>query len=257
VESSERGSIQAGRPEDPLLLSIIIPAYNEAHRLPETLSRILSYLSAQPYLSEVLVVENGSEDTTLEIARDFARNHPGLRILQNEERGKGLAVQRGMLEARGEFRFMCDADLSMPIEQLPRFLPPDLGDYDIAIASREAPGAVRYGEPRYRHLVGRIFNLMIRWLALPDLQDTQCGFKCFRSAAAVDLFQRQTLPGWSFDVEILYIARHHGYRIVEIPIPWYFNEDSKVRVVSDSLQMGTDLLAIRRNSANGLYDKAV
>jgi glycosyltransferase involved in cell wall biosynthesis len=241
-------------PKDPLLLSIIIPAFNEAHRLPQTLDRIFSYLRSQTYSAEVIIVENGSQDATLQIARDFARNYSNLRILQNDRRGKGLAVRRGMLDAQGEFRFMCDADLSMPIEQLARFLPPQLGDYDIAIASREAPGAVRYNEPRYRHVVGRVFNLMIRLLAIPDLQDTQCGFKCFRKEAALDLFKRQTLHGWSFDVEILYIARLHAYRIVEIPIPWYFNEDSKVRMISDSIQMGTDLLAIRRNAANGLYD---
>ena len=134
------------------------------------------------------MVENGSQDRTLQIAQDFAALHKRFLAIHETERGKGRAVKRGMLEASGKFRFMCDADLSMPVSEIPRFLPPQLVDYDIAIASREAPGAVRYNEPAYRHLGGRLINLMIRLLALPDLQDTQCGFKCLRDAVAEDLF---------------------------------------------------------------------
>ncbi|MDX1437103.1 MAG: glycosyltransferase family 2 protein [Anaerolineales bacterium] len=257
MERSERGSIQAGSSPSPVFLSIVIPAYNEAHRLPVTLRKILTFLDSQPYTSEVVVVENGSQDETYQIAMEHANRHTRVHVHQNNKRGKGLAVQKGMLESRGEFRFMCDADLSMPIDELNRFLPPKLTDFDIAIASREAPGAIRYNEPRYRHFVGRAFNIMIRQLALPDLQDTQCGFKCFRGEIVPDLFRRQTIPGWSFDVEILYIARLRGYRILEIPIPWYYNADSKVRVFSDSIQMGSDLLAIRRKAAQGAYDGQV
>jgi dolichyl-phosphate beta-glucosyltransferase len=237
------------------LLSIIIPAYNEEHRLPGTLEQVLAFLNRQSYAAELLVVENGSQDHTLEIARDYEKRFSQLRVLQLAERGKGRAVQHGMLQASGEFYFMCDADLSMPVEDINRFLPPSLTDFDIAIASREAQGAVRYNEPAYRHFVGRIFNTMIRVLALPGLNDTQCGFKCFRSSVAEDLFKQQTLPGWSFDVEILFIARQCGYRIVEVPIHWHFNPDSKVRVVKDSLQMALDLLTIRMNAIHGLYNK--
>ncbi len=237
---------------DPFL-SIIIPAHNEERRLPSTLGQLSDFLQAQPYSSEVLVVENGSQDRTLEIARDFVRDRPGWRALQVAERGKGRAVQRGMLEARGEYRFMCDADFSMPVEQINRFLPPALSGVDIAIASREAPGAVRYNEPPYRHVVGRIFNGLIRLIALPGLQDTQCGFKCFRGPAAADLFRRQTLPGWAFDVEVLFAARLLGYSIVEIGIPWYFNADSKVSVLRDSTRMALDLFRIRLNALRGVY----
>jgi len=237
---------------DPFL-SVIIPAHNEERRLPSTLGQLFEFLQAQPYSSEVLVVENGSQDRTLEIARDFARERPGWRALQVAERGKGRAVQRGMLEARGEYRFMCDADFSMPVEQINRFLPPALNGVDIAIASREAPGAVRYNEPPYRHVVGRIFNGLIRLIALPGLQDTQCGFKCFRAPAAEDLFRRQTLPGWAFDVEVLFAARLLGYSIVEIGIPWYFNADSKVSVLRDSTRMALDLFRIRLNALRGVY----
>lgn len=234
-------------------LSIIIPAYNEEHRLPHTFELLFSFLDSQSYPYEVILVENGSQDKTYEIASGYAEDHPQLRIIKNSARGKGLAVQRGMLEARGEYRFMCDADFSMPVTEINRFLPPVLNSYDIAIASREAPGAVRYDEPHYRHFIGRGFNMLIRLMALPGLQDTQCGFKCFPARVAEDLFRRQTLTGWSFDVEILFIARQLGYRILEIPIPWYFNPESKIRVVKDSIQMGLDLITIRMNALRGKY----
>ena len=124
---------------------------------------------------------------------------------------------------------------------------------DIAIASREAPGAIRYNEPHYRHLVGRVFNNMVRWLVLPRLQDTQCGFKCFTAAAAERLFPLQTIMGWTFDVEILAIAFKIGLRIEEIPIPWYYHGNSKVKVLRDSLRMASDLFTIRRNLRRGTY----
>ena len=234
-------------------LSIIIPAYNEERRLPNTLELVAAFLRSQTYTAEVLIVENGSQDRTYQIAREFANQHPGFYAFHENGRGKGLAVRRGMLEGRGEYRFMCDADLSMPIAEINRFLPPILQDYDVAIGSREAPGAVRYEEPAYRHLGGRLVNLVIRLLALPGLQDTQCGFKCFRARVAEDLFAHQVMSGWSFDVELLYIAHLRGYRIVEIPIPWYFNPESKLNAVRDALRMGLDILQIRYNARRGLY----
>lgn len=240
----------------PPFLSIIIPAYNEERRLPTTVEKVFEFLGEQAYSSEVLIVENGSQDRTFQIAQSYARQHANLRVIREEQRGKGLAVKRGMLEACGEYRFMCDADLSMPVTEINRFLPPAEASADILIASREAPGAVRYNEPAYRHFVGRIFNTMIRMVALPELQDTQCGFKCFRDGVAADVFRQQTLPGWSFDVEVLFIARQRGYRIAELPIPWFHNPDSHVDVVRDSLQMALDLLRIRLNGLRGEYAPA-
>ena len=235
--------------------SIIIPAYNEENRLPSTLEQVFHFLEGQSYTSEVIVVENGSTDKTFEAAQRFAEQYKNLRVIHHEQRGKGGAVQRGVREARGEYVFFCDADLSMPIEEISKFLPPALMDFDIAIASREAPGAVRYNEPYYRHLTGRVFNMLIRLMVLPNLQDTQCGFKCLRADVARDIFPFQTLTGWAFDVELLYIAHHHGYRIIEIPIDWYFNADSKIRVLRDAWRMFIDLLVIRRNARRGLYDR--
>lgn len=237
----------------PPFVSLIIPAHNEERRLPQTLEQVFAFLQRQTYAAEVLVIENGSTDRTFEVARRFTRRYPDLRVVSEAERGKGLAIRRGMKEARGEFRFICDADLSMPIEELNRFLPPAC-DCDISIASREAAGAVRYGEPAYRHLTGRVFNFFIRLLVLPGLQDTQCGFKCFRAAVAADVFCYQTLTGWAFDVEILAVARRRGYAITEISIPWYFNPESKVSLWRDSPRMFLDLLTICRNARRGLYD---
>lgn len=185
-------------------LSIIIPAYNEEHRLPRTLEQIFAFLDEQSYTAEVLIVENGSSDRTLKIAQKYAEQRKRLYVYSEEQRGKGNAVKRGMLEARGEYRFLCDADLSMPIAEISKFLPPVLKNTDIAIGSREVSGAIRHNEPQYRHFTGRIFNALIRLLVLPNLQDTQCGFKCFRAEVAEEVFRYQTLTGWSFDVEVLY-----------------------------------------------------
>jgi dolichyl-phosphate beta-glucosyltransferase len=241
---------------DPVFFSLIIPAHNEEHRLPATLQTIDAYLARQAYPSEILVVENGSQDFTSVVTEAFAATHPRVRLIRESRRGKGLAVRRGMLEAVGQYRFICDADLSMPIEEVAKFLPPQLGDYEVAIGSREAPGARRYNEPAYRHLMGRAFNTLVKCLAVPGFEDTQCGFKCFRGEAANTIFHVQTLDSMSFDVEALYIARKRGYRIVEVPIDWYYMSESRVRLVEDSLRMFADILVIQRNWRTGKYDEA-
>lgn len=239
-------------------LSLIIPAYNEAQRLPKTLERVKRYLKDQSYASEIIVVENASHDNTRQVAKEFADQHScaqlPITVLEEPQKGKGAAVRKGMLAAKGKYRFMCDADLSMPIEEIHRFIPPSLENFDIAIASREAPGAIRINEPAYRHVVGRIFNTLIRVLALPDLNDTQCGFKCFTAEITEDLFPRMTILGWSFDVEILYLARRLNYQIVEIPIPWYYNPQSQISVVGDSFQMALDIFKIRMEKRNSRHE---
>jgi len=236
-------------------LSIIIPAHNEENRLPITLERIFSFLGEQSYESEVIVVENGSEDRTAKVASTFQVLHPNLFLIQESERGKGLAVKRGMLTASGKYRFMCDADLSMPIKEVNRFLPPQLENIDVAIGSREAEGAIRYNEPEYRHLGGRVVNFMIRSMAIPGIQDTQCGFKMFRDDIAEDLFEKQTLKNWSFDIEVLFIAQMRGYKITEVPIPWYFKAETKLSPIKDAVQMAIDMVNIRRNALLGVYDR--
>ncbi len=235
-------------------LSIIIPAHNEELRLPRSLRQVFAFLEKQSYSAEVIVVENASSDRTLELAHDFALHQSNLIVLHEERAGKGNAVRRGVLEARGEYRFICDADLSMPIDELKNFLPPILTGFDVAIASREAPGAVRYNEPPYRHWGGRAINLAIRLLILPGLNDTQCGFKCFRAEAAEKLFRQQSLSGWSFDIEILYLARRKHMKITELPVHWYFDANSKVSALRDALRMISDIFRIHRNALRGKYD---
>ena len=235
-------------------LSIVIPAFNEERRLPRTLEQVFSFLQEQSYSAEVLVVENGSSDNTLHVAHQYAEKHPNLHVLTEKNRGKGNAVRRGMLEAQGQYRFMCDVDLSMPIEELKKFIPETDQSLEIAIASREAKGAVRYNEPDFRHLGGRLINLAIRILILPGLNDTQCGFKCFRDDIAKDIFSSQTISGWSFDIELLYLARKRGYQILEVPIHWYFDAETKLRAVNDAIRMLRDIFLIHWNNIRGRYD---
>lgn len=234
-------------------LSIVIPAYNEEARLPDSLRVIADFVASKPYPVEVVVVDNNSTDGTSAIIQDFAGRFPFVRAMSETNQGKGAAVRTGMLGARGQYRFICDADLSMPIDEVDKFLPPLLDNYDIAIASREAAGAVRYHEPWYRHLMGRVFNTIVRLFAVHGLQDTQCGFKMFRADVADALFPLQTLNGWSFDVEILYAAQRWGYRIVEVPINWYYKENTRIHPVRDSIDMFLEVFKIRRNGRRGLY----
>jgi dolichyl-phosphate beta-glucosyltransferase len=239
----------------PVHLSIIIPAHNEEQRLPATLECVLTYLGGQPYTWDVWVVDSGSTDRTAAIATTLAEKHSQVHVVREARPGKGLAVRRGMLAAPGDFRFICDADLSMPIEQIARFLPPALEDVDIAIASREAEGAARFNEPFHRHLIGRVFNTLVRVLAVPHIQDTQCGFKCLSAGAAEDLFQRIQLEGWTFDVELLYLAQRRGFTIVEVPIDWTHIPGSRVHLLRDSAAMFLDLFRIRYNGLRGVYDR--
>lgn len=237
------------------LLSLIIPAYNEANRLPRTLPQVVEFVVAQPYQVEVIVVNNNSKDNTHAIAAQFAAQYPFIRVLDEPRQGKGAAVRSGMLAAEGQYLFIADADLSMPIEEVSKFVPPALDNYDVAIASREAPGAVRYHEPEYRHFMGRIFNLIVKILAVPGFQDTQCGFKCFRRPVAHNLFSHQTIDGWAFDVELLFVALRHRYKIVEVPIHWYYRENSRINPVRDSLNMVWEVLKIRWRGWQGVYDR--
>jgi len=243
-------------------LSIIIPAYNEEKRLPPTLVRIADFLRHQSYSAEVLVVENGSLDNTSGVVEGFVAEQlrPDetfvVRLLHSPK-GKGNAVRHGVTTARGDYLLITDTDLSVPIEETPRFVPPqlDLSRNGIAIASREVAGAVRHDEPSYRHLMGRVFNWLVRQLAVPGIHDTQCGFKCFGYEAAQAVFPLQRIDGWGFDVELLYIAQRQGLPIVEVPIDWYYRHDSRVRPIIDTITMVGEVMKIRRNGRDGVYDR--
>ncbi len=226
-------------------LSVVIPAYNEERRLPETLAVVSDYLSRLPDRWEIIVADDGSEDGTAAVVQHFSRHDARLRLITLPHRGKGSAVKHGMLAAAGEYRFLCDADLSMPIEFIERLLPPLAPATDIVIGSRAAPGARRIGEPRRRRLMGRVFNAMTRLLAVPGIADTQCGFKIFRGETAQALFAQQTLDGFAFDAEILFLARRYGFTIAERGIDWHYRAESKVRPFRDSWGTLRDLLIIR------------
>ena len=216
---------------------------------------ITAFVAAQDYPIEVVIVNNNSSDDTLAIAEAAAAKHPYICVITEPTQGKGAAVRTGMLMARGEYLFICDADLSMPIEEVNKFFSPDLPAYDIAIASREAPGSKRIGEPQTRHIMGRVFNTIVRLVSVHTLQDTQCGFKCFRRDIALELFAMQTINGWAFDVELLFIAQRWGFNIIEIPITWIYKDHSKIKPINDSINMLLETLKIRRNGWQGLYDQ--
>ena len=245
---------EVAREATAVFLSLVIPAHNEERRLPETFDRIRDFLKHQSYRAEVLVIENASSDRTWEIANAAAERDLRIRVVREPIRGKGAAVQRGMLAATGEYRFLCDADLSMPIAEVQNFLPPHHEHYDVVIGSREVAGAVRYQEPGRRHLMGRVFNTLVRFFLTPGIQDTQCGFKCFRGDAADEIFSRLTRTGFGFDVESLVIANRLGYRVTEIPVHWYYDSDSRVRMIRDSCGMLFDVIVVWFKSRMGAYD---
>lgn len=233
-------------------LSVVIPAYNEARRLPATLTRLDQYLAGRDYRYEIIVVSNGSTDGTDEVVRAAAARMPSLRLIVAPGKGKGLASRVGALQSLGEVVFLCDADLSMPPHLLESFLA-STADADVVIGSREALGARRFNEPWYRHLMGRVFNYLVRLIAVRGISDTQAGFKAFRRAAADALFSLQTINGWGFDVELLFLARRLGLRVAELPIDWHFDSDTRVRPGVDTLSMMSEVLMIRLRDIAGRY----
>ena len=234
-------------------LSVIIPAFNESARIVSTLNCVVEYLKTRPYTWEVLVVDDGSADDTAALVNRATQELEGVKLLRKDHFGKGWAIRSGMLNARGKYKFMCDADLAMPIEGLDKFLECMDAGVDVVIGSREIAGARRYDEPRYRHAMGRIFNWIVRAVAVRGFQDTQCGFKCFRGDAAERLFSRQRSKRMGFDVEILYLAAKMNYAVIEIPVEWRHQTGSKVRPGVDSADMLKDTILIRLRDIFGKY----
>lgn len=234
-------------------LSVIIPAYNESGRIIATLRTLSRYLLGQPFTWEVITVDDGSEDDTAEIVEQWSAGRERFKLERIRHAGKGAAVRHGMLVAQGEYRFMCDADLAMPIDHLSDFLRYMSEGHDIVIGSRQIAGANRYGEPQSRHFLGRAFNKMVQMLVVRGFHDTQCGFKCFSAAAADAVFPLQRTTGWGFDVELLFLAKKQGMRILEIPIDWRHDSDSRLNPASAGLNMLRDVLAVRWRSMLGRY----
>lgn len=238
----------------PPKVSVIIPAYNEAHRLPKSLGQLRDWLNDQPYTSEVIVVDDGSTDETTKVVRAAMTEWAALSLHSVSHAGKGAAVRAGVRAAHGELVAFADADFSMPVRELERLCLVAEEIAGVAIASREAPGSRRYGEPWYRHAMGRVFNRLVQILVLPGIQDTQCGFKCMPRDIALTLCTQQTISGWGFDVELLAIARRHGFAVREVPIPWYYMANSRVRLGRDTFSMVREALTIRIKMRRGDYD---
>jgi len=229
-------------------LSIVIPAYNEAKRIGSTLEKVLDYFRGQNASFEIIVVDDGSKDKTDGIVRGFSKNYPEVKILRHRTNlGKGAAVKTGVFEAKGDYILFSDADLSTPIEEIEKLLL-ELKEkrYDIAIGSRGVPGSkIVVSQPWYRQWVGKFFPLLVHFLIFKDIRDTQCGFKLFKEDVARELFSSQKIRGFSFDVEIIYLAKRRGCRVKEVPVVWCNSRESRVRILRDSFLMLKDLLRIR------------
>ena len=242
-------------PADPEL-SIIIPSYNEELRLPATLDRIAAYLQRDGRRAEVLVVDDGSNDRTAVVAESFRSRIPLLRVVSNGvNRGKGYSVRHGMQEARGRIALFTDADLSAPIEEASKLIAA-LETYDVAIGSRAMDrNLISVHESRFREFAGIIFNKIVRIILWLPFVDTQCGFKAFRRERCSILFEQQRIERFGFDPELLYLARHHGLRAVEIPVRWGHSPATKVNMWRDSIQMFVDVFTIRWNALAGRYPR--
>jgi dolichyl-phosphate beta-glucosyltransferase len=228
-------------------LTLVVPAYNEAVRLPPTLIRLREYLDAAGDSYEVLVVDDGSRDETVAVAEAEAARWPQLHVLRlPENAGKGAAVRAGMLHGRGRLRAFSDADLSTPIEELPRLRSHLSGACHVAIASRDAPGSdIEIHQPAWREFMGRTYNRILRLLVLPGIRDTQCGFKVFTAEAAEALFEPLETYRFGFDAEVLVRAHRRGWEIAEVPVRWRHVEESRVGGIGDALRMLFDLVRLR------------
>jgi dolichyl-phosphate beta-glucosyltransferase len=237
-------------------LSIVIPAYNEETRIGPTVREMVSYCRGHERAFEIILVDDGSRDSTTSVARLLSEDFPELRVIRlAANHGKGYAVRTGVVNALGRLVLFADADGATPIEEIERLERALESGVDVAVGSRalRATG-VHVRAKLYRHLMGRTFHLLVEWLADGGVKDTQCGFKLFRSAVAQDLFSRMRMNGFSFDVEVLVMARRRGYRIAEVPVNWTHRPGSKVRLTLDSLQMAADLLRIRAHCLSGEYE---
>ncbi|MBI5154057.1 glycosyltransferase family 2 protein [Candidatus Poribacteria bacterium] len=237
----------ATHPSQEPLLSVIIPAFNEEQRLPATLASIQDFLSRARFSWEIIVVDDGSRDDTIGAATAAFRDER-CRVLPNPRNmGKGASIRNGMLAARGKYRLFTDADNSTPIEEAPKLLARMKRERaDVAIGSRAVKGAcLEVRQPLYREFMGRVFNLIVQVITLPGIKDTQCGFKIFTARAAKRVFPKQEMAGFSFDVEVLFLARRARFRIVEVPVRWINSPASRVSPIRDSAKMFADVVRIR------------
>jgi len=236
-------------------LSVIIPAFNEEKRLPETLAGVAKYLEKQGYEYEILVVSDGSRDRTVEKVRGLMNQIKNLRLIDNKENhGKGYVVRQGMLEAEGDYRLFMDADNSTSIEHIEKMWPEFEKGNDVVICSRDIKGSViAVPQPLWRKRLGDLFNLIVQTISgLWGMWDTQCGFKGFTKEAAQEIFSKATINRWAFDVEVLVLARKHGFQIKEVPVTWINDSHSRVSF-GGMIHMLLEVAQIRINMFRGVY----
>jgi glycosyltransferase involved in cell wall biosynthesis len=244
---------------DNLSYSIIIPAYNESQRIAASLDKIIAYTSEQHWMTEILVVNDGSRDNTAEIVREYAKAHPQVRLLENPgNKGKGYTVRHGMSQATGEILLFTDADLSSPIEESRKLFSAIQAGADVAIGSRWLQAELQTErQPLHRQVFGRIFNLLLRMILGLKYKDTQCGFKAFTRKAAQALFPKQRIERWGFDPELLFLSLKYGLTISEVGVEWAHDDRSKINPVVDGFKMFTEMLRIRWADLTGKYDRGV
>ncbi len=247
-------------------LSVVIPSFNEKRNLSRgVLDQVLEYLEQQKYSWELLLSDDGSTDGTITELQKFATRNKNIRVIQNIHAGKAPTVKSGMLAAKGQWRLFADFDQSSPLREVEKLLPWTEQGYDVVIGSREIAGALRDKEPFHRHMMGKVFNVVVQALAVPGIHDTQCGFKLLSGAATEVLFNQLVVYGGqeqrkdaftgAFDVELLYLALKNGFRIKEVPVFWAYNETVRVSPLKDSFRMFRDILRIRLASLSGKYAK--
>lgn len=240
---------------NPPYLSVVIPAYNEEKRLPQTLRATMGYLKKQSYAWEILVVNDGSHDKTADLVRSVSVEDSRVQLLQyGGNKGKGFAVRYGMIRAKGDIQVFMDADNSTSIDHVEKFLPFVKQGFDVVIGSRDIPGAeISVHQPKWKELLGDLGNIWIQFWAVPGIKDTQTGFKLFTKKASVDVFQYLTIDRWGFDVEALAVARMKGYKISEQPVRWMNDPNSKVSG-SAYLEVLKEVVQVRINMTRGVYN---
>lgn len=245
--------------------TIVIPAFNESDKIIPSLTQVLTFMRNFSDSFEVIVVDDGSRDNTAELVEKHALDNKEIKLIKNPHMGKGPTVRKGIMEAKGRYIYMADADLSTPISELETLFRWIIEhDFDIVIASREGIGANRVNEPAHRHLMGRVFNMLVQLIALPGINDSQCGFKLFRKKAAKEIFKRLSIYGddakelkkgymGAFDVEVLYLARKLGFKIKEVSVTWTYVQTTRLNPLSDSFNMLKDVIRVRLNDLKGVY----
>ncbi|MCM8795547.1 MAG: glycosyltransferase family 2 protein [Candidatus Omnitrophica bacterium] len=239
-----------------MVLSIVIPAYNEKNNILKTLERITRFLNNKDYSYEIIIVDDASKDRTIEVVENFSQaNHIPIQILKNEINfGKGLSVKKGVLLSKGEFVLFTDADLSTPIEEIDKLLPYIRKGYDVVIGSRALKdSSLLIRQPWYRENMGKIFNLFVQVLIMRGIKDTQCGFKLFKNEVAKMIFSKTKINRFAFDVEVLLIARKLGFKIKEVGVIWLNSFDSKIHIIEDSFRMLIELFLIFIYNLIGKY----